>query len=124
MKTSWIIGVVMLWLLILSCEMFASGRPLGVITAEGQNVLTDNGTVSVLQGAASPIQESGSIFTGAWAIMTHVADYLRAFISILLLWSPTVFVGYYLWVWWFICFPVDCAMIFGIVSLVRGVHSA
>ena len=115
MKTSWIIGVVMLWLLILACEMFATG---GVTLGVGA------GVQPTLMGAGMPIAESSSIFTGAWAIMTHVADYLRAFISILLLWAPTVFVGYYLWVWWFICFPVDCALIFGIVSLVRGVHSA
>ncbi len=121
MKTSWIIGVVMLYLLIFACEVFVTGgTTLAGTTSSGvTNIVTDNST-----SLMSPnLQESTNAFTSAWAIATGVARYLSLIIQVLFLWCPTVFSGYMIWFWWFICFPVDCGMIFSIVTIIRGGHS-
>lgn len=120
MKTSWIIGLVMAWLLIFALEMFATGGTSFASTSSGiRNIATENQTALL----APTLQQSTSVFTGAWATITGVADYLRVILNIIFLWCPTVFYGYLLWVWWFICFPVGCGFAASLVFIVRGVHS-
>lgn len=116
MKTSWIIGVMMMYLLIMGLEMWASG---------GTSFSTGNAIANNQSTLMSPtLTESTNIFTGAWAVMNNVAVYIQTVLGIFVLWSPTVFSGYLVWLWWGVCFPVDIGMVFGIVGIVRGVHSA
>ena len=69
------------------------------------------------------IASQSNVITQGVAIVTHIGDYLQAFLEIMFLWSPSVFSGYMIWIYWFICFPVVCAMMYGVVSLIRGVSS-
>ncbi len=122
MKTSWMIGCIMAYLLIFAAEMVATGGTVfNATTASGiSNVAAVNQT-----GLMAPtIQESTNVFTAAWAVIAGVAAYLRLILQMLALWSPTIFVGDYLWFYWFICFPVAAGMVVSIVFIVRGVHSA
>ena len=113
MKSSWIVGVVMFYLLILGLEMMVTDGTLF------SNAVTRNaGTLMQPEIAAS-----GNIVTQAWAVLSNVGEYLKAVVEILFLWSPSVFAGYMIWVYWFICFPISCAMVYGVVSLIRGVGS-
>jgi hypothetical protein len=114
MKTSWIIGIMMMYLIIMGLEMWATGG-----TTFSNNVTTNQSTLT-----QPSMTESSNIFTGAWAVMTGVATYIVSWLGIFVLWSPTVFSGYLIWLWWGICFPVDVGMVFGVVGIVRGVHSA
>jgi len=117
MKTSWIIGVVMLYLIIMGLESWATG---GTTLGSSGNIATSSQSTLM----SPPLAESTNLFSSAWAVVTNVAFYLRDLMGIFILWSPTVFSGYLIWVWWGVCFPVDVAMVFGIVAMVRGVHSA
>ncbi len=121
MKTSWIIGIVMFYLLIFGCEVFATGgTSLGGTTSSNvTNVVTTNQTAFMNPN----FQESTNVFTNAWATATGVASYLTLLVKVLFLWCPTIFSEYGLWVWWFICFPTDCAMIAAIIFIVRGTPS-
>ena len=112
----------MIYLLIFALEMFATGGTVfGAKTSSGiENIATSNQTGLLLP----VVTESTNVFTAAWAEITNVAAYLQVLIGILGLWAPTVFSGYLIWFWWFVCFPVDCGLIASIVFIVRGVHSA
>ncbi len=122
MKSSWVMAIVMLYLVIFACEMFATGGTVfGAVTSSGMhNVATENQSTLIIP----QLTNSGNVITQAWTIITNVGTYLATFIGILFLWAPTVWSGYMAWVYWFICFPVSCMMVFAIVSLARGVHSA
>jgi hypothetical protein len=112
----------MIYLLIFACEMFATGGTVfGAKTSSGiENVVTTNQTALM----APTLQDSTNVFTGAWAAITGVAFYLKVLLGVMFLWAPTVFTGYLIWFWWFICFPIDCGLVASIVFIVRGVHSA
>ena len=117
MKTGWVIGVLMMYLIIMGLEMWASG---GVSFNTGSNVATTNQSTLM----SPQLTESSNIFTGAWAVMNNVATYIVTLVGVFILWSPTVFSGDLLWLWWAVCFPVDVGMVFGIVGMIRGVQSA
>ncbi len=112
----------MAYLLIFACEMFATGGTVfGGATSSGMtNAVTANSTALL----NPTFQESSNLFTAAWAVVTGVANYLVILVSILFLWAPTVFSGYLIWFYWFICFPVSCGFNASLVFIVRGVHSA
>lgn len=113
MKTSWLIGVMMLYMLILGCEMLASGG----------TSLSSNFTSSAGPLLQPSFTSSSTVAAQTWAVLTDIVGYAKALVSAILLWSPTVFTGYLLWFYWFICFPVACAMIFTIISVIRGIGS-
>jgi hypothetical protein len=110
MRTGWIIGVMMFYLVILGLELMATG---GTIFS---NAVT-NAAGTLLQ---PEIASSSNIVTQAWSVLANIGAYASAIVSVVLLWSPTVFAGYMIWFYWFICFPVACAMIYGVVTLIRG----
>jgi hypothetical protein len=102
--------------------MFVTGGvDFGAMTSSNiSNPVADNSSLLM----SPTIAESTNIFTAAWAAITNVASYLSIIIQIIFLWCPTVFSGYLLWFWWIICFPIDVGIVFSIVTIVRGVHSA
>lgn len=112
----------MAWALIFLLEMMATGGTVFSATTSSNmtNPIANNSTLLM----SPTLAESTNIFTAAWAVTTGVANYLKIVIQIIFLWCPTVFSGYMLWFWWLICFPVDVGIVFSIVSIVRGVHSA
>lgn len=114
MKTSWIIGVIMFYLLILGLELMITEGTLF------SNAVTRNvGTLYQPELAAQ-----SNIVTQGIAILSQIGEYIVAVLEVLFLWSPSVFSGYMIWVYWFVCFPVACAMFFGIIlSSIRGVGS-
>lgn len=115
------IAAIMIWFTIFGLEIMATGGSTFASTGSGiNNPVAANS--SILQ--APTIVESTNIFTAAWAVITGVAAYFKMWIQVLFLWCPTVFSGYLLWVYWFICFPFCCGIIFGIVTMLRGVHSS
>lgn len=122
MKTSWIIGVMMAYLVIFAVEMFLTGgTSFGATTSSGiVNTATANQSTLMFP----ELQESTNIFTAAWATLTGLGVYLKLVLQMLVLWSPTLFTGNLLWFWWFVCFPVDVGMVIGLIFVVRGVHSA
>ena len=114
MKSSWVMGIVMMYLLILALEMMVTGGSVfASIPSSNQSIFMQ-----------PDISSSGGVIADLWTIITNVGRYLKVFAEILVLWAPTVFSGYLLWIWWFICFPIDCMMVFAIVTIARGVHSA
>ncbi len=125
MKISWVQGVIMLYLLILGCELMANtgggGVYSGNVSGEFRNVVTEN--QSTLIEPAYSSGSSGGVISNIWTVATNIGPVLATIAGFLVLWSPTVFSGNLLWAWWFICFPTDVAMIFAILAMVRGVHS-
>lgn len=112
----------MAWLLIFSLEMFVTG---GVdFSAVTSSNVTNYAATNTTSFMSPTLAESTNLFTAAWAVITNVGTYLWFILQILFLWCPTVFSGYMLWFWWFVCFPIDVGIVFSIVSIVRGVHSA
>lgn len=110
----------MAWILIFCLEMMATGGVSFSGTSSGiANPVSDNASL-----INPDFSESTNIFVAAWAVVTHVASYLKILVQVLFLWCPTVFAGYMIWFWWLICFPVDVGIVFSLVSIVRGVHSA
>lgn len=111
MKTSWIIGVAMMWLFILFCE-----------------VLATNGTIFNPSGVNSLLSLSIANSSGALAatltFIGNLGNYFLAFIQLVTLYQPTVFSGNYIYMWYMICLPIDIGMIFGVVTILRGVHSS
>ena len=111
MKTSWIIGVAMMWLFILFCE-----------------VLATNGTIFNPSGVNSllsiSIYNSSGIIAATATFFVNLGNYFYAFLQLVTLYQPTVFSGNYIYMWYMICLPIDIGMIFGVVTILRGVHSS
>lgn len=113
----------MAYILIFTCEMFATGgHVFSATTSSNVTSIAANSTAILI---APNVAEGTSWFIAMWATVTHVAAYLKVILQIFYLWCPTVFSDpNMLWFWWCICFPVDCGMVASIVFIVRGVHSA
>jgi hypothetical protein len=110
MKQSWIMGVFMFYLVIFGLETIVTGG-----TVFSNNLTSSAGTL-----IQPSVIGSGNIAAQTWAIMSNIGGYIAAFVAAVFLWSPTVFSGYMVWAYWFICFPIACGMIYGVVSLIRG----
>ncbi len=113
MKTSWVIGVVMMWIVIMGLEMMATG---------GTFFSTSSHTS--LETLAGPILTNLSSSTPAIvSIVTNVGNIFITIIEVAFLYSPTIWTGYWLWVWMVCCLPVGIGMVYGAVSLARGVST-
>ncbi len=112
MKTSWFIGVVAMWLIIMACEMVVVGNSTPAGTSE----------ISVI--ASPPITNLADFVSTAITMATNIGIFFFNLLSMFLLWSPSVFTGNWVWAWWFVCVPIDAGMVFGIVTVLRGVHSS
>ena len=119
MKTSWIIAIVMLWVV-----FFIFGS-----IAEQQNTF---GSSQVSQGQ-SLMQPVGTDITGlnsipvigqAISLITNVWSYLVTFIQMVFLWFPDLWAGSWLWFYFILPFPVSVGLVISIVFILRGVHNA
>lgn len=112
MKQSWIIGTIMLWLLIFTGEMMATGG-----TAFAQ--------ASTLNAVASPafVNQAG-VVSAATSVMNAIGNFFKSLVQIVFLWSPTVFAGNFIWFWEYICLPIAISFIVVIATVIRGVHAS
>ena len=104
MKISYISSVVFLWLI---------GRIL-VGIAEASNA-----PITAADVAALPLQPQGST-----DVITKVWDIILGFFQFIFLWSPTLWTGTWLWVYYFLVISIASAIVFGIILAVRGVGSS
>lgn len=113
MKTSWIIGVITIYLIIMAAELMATnGTAFSASTSENLTTLM------------SPTMANYSSSTSAFAsIVTNVGTYVMTFLQAMFLWSPTIFSGYWIWFWLFICLPVSIGMVLSVVQILRGVRA-
>jgi hypothetical protein len=114
MKQSYVIGIVMLWVMALWL----------CCVAENNNIIGNEQTnlISVLltpQGTdfSNPITAVTSIITDVW-------QYMKVFLQMAVLWFPDLWHGNWIWVWYVICLPLAIGMIFSIVTILRGVHNS
>ena len=112
MKQSWIIGTIMLWLVIFTAELMATG---GSAFAHASD----------LNAVASPafVNQSG-VVSAISSVMTAIGSFFVSLVQIIFLWSPTVFAGSWIWVWEYICLPIAISFIVVIATVIRGVHSS
>ena len=111
MKTSWVIGVLMIYIFIFFCEILVTNGPMF-------NQSSLNPLLSV------SLYNSSGIIASTATFMVNIGNYIYGLIQILTLYQPTVFAGNYFYLWLFLCLPIDIGMIFSIASIIRGVHSS
>lgn len=118
MKTSWIIGIVSLWVV---CYILCS-------VIENTNLFTSEQTgmiQSMLQPEGTEITsiENASSIGQAYSLITNVWSYLISVIKVIFLWFPDLWSGN--WIWFYYCFiaPLSIGLIVSIVFILRGVQS-
>lgn len=110
MKHSWVWGVIAFYLLILGIEMMVTGG--SAFSSTGQ---------SNLEAMMSPtLTNQSGVVAAVWSTATQVASYFITFIQAIFLWSPSIFTGYLVWLWVYICLPTTITMIIGIIIVLRG----
>ena len=102
MKSSWWLGIIMAYMVILGWELVVTGGT----SFSQNNFIAQQTTLSSIP------------------ILGDVISYVSTIGQALLLYSPSIFQGYMLWVWWFVCFPLDVMMVVGIVVVARGGSSS
>jgi hypothetical protein len=101
----------MLWILIFLGEMMATGG-----TAFNTTGFT------YLDALMSPnFTNVASVVSAFWSLITGVAFLLKELVQILFLWSPEVWTGNYIYVWFIICLPLGLSIVLGLVFIMRGV---
>jgi hypothetical protein len=114
MKTSWIIFIVLTYAAI---WWFA-----GIM--QQSNLLNPTSTGGVnIQALGQP---SATNFGGIAAVVSQVVNvwnYLVGFIKMVFLYNPTVWSGYWIYFYYFICLPICIGMVMSIVFILRGVHN-
>ncbi len=66
---------------------------------------------------------SGQV-SAAVTIITNIGNYCVAFLGALFLWSPTIWSGYFVWIWFLVCLPISIGMVFSVITILRGVHAS
>ena len=111
MKQSWIIGVVSMYLVILSSE----------VMARGATILQLNAAFDTL---ASPGFVNNSASTSAASsILAHVGDFFSALVAVVFL-SPSSFPGTWYYFWLLVCFPIAISFVVVVATILRGVHAS
>lgn len=110
MKTSWAIGVIVLYLLVASIAVMIEQT-----TTMNSSVWN---TIGSLMRPA--INTTTTETAGFLSLIGNLGDYLRIFIGALFLYFPSVWDGYLIYFWLFVCVPVSCGMIIAVISLFRG----
>ncbi len=114
MKTSWIIGVFMFYMLIVGIAMMVASTNT-----------PDSDVMSIIDTLIRPsiVNQAGS----ASAFVSFVRDigtYFMAFLGALFLYFPSVWQGHLIWFYYFVCIPVSVGMVLSIVTILRGVHAS
>lgn len=111
MKTSWIIGIMSLYLLILGAELMLT-----------EGTAFSAGTREQMQTLLSPVMANYSNTTTAFAsTIINGGAIIMTFLNAVFLYSPTLFASYGMWFWFYICLPIAVGTIISIVQVFRGV---
>lgn len=117
MKQSWVVGIVMIYVILQGLTMVAQADTTGDSSIWG--VLD-----SVFKYNLSQVQGSGtSLISSLWVPAQVGIAVLMALGNIILLYYPALFSGSYIWFWFIVCLPIAVGFVFTIVTLVRGVPS-
>ena len=111
MKTSWIIFIVFAYLAIFYFAGVAEYSSL-INSQVSQNLYT----------LGTP---TGTNFLGTLTSqISAVWDYMVVFIKMIFLWNGTLWVGSWLWFYYFVCLPICIGVVMSIVFILRGVHNS
>ena len=110
MKTSWIIGIFMFYLI------------LAALAVMIEQTTTMNSTVlgSIASLLRPTVTNVAGETIGFISFVTNIGSYIMAFIRALFLFFPSVWTGYLYWFWLFVCVPISVGMILSIVIILRG----
>ena len=111
MKTSWLIFMIFAYIAI----FYFAG------VAEYANLMNAT-TVANIQALAQPtgtnwLLQGISQISAAW-------DFFVNLIKMLFLWNGTLWVGSWLWFYYFVCLPLCAGIVLSLVFILRGVHSS
>jgi hypothetical protein len=110
-KTSWIIFIVFVY-----ASIFYFG---GV--AEYNNLFTP----AIASNFKALLTPTGTNFFVAGVMeIVNVWDFVLNLIKMIGLWNGTLWVGSWLYFYWFVCLPVAIAMVVTLVFVLRGVHNS
>jgi hypothetical protein len=84
------------------------------------NLLANAKTVSDMQSLGQP---TGTDFNLV-SFVTTVWSYMKVFIPMIFLYNATVWSGYWIWFYFFVCLPICVGMVFSIVTIMRGSSSS
>ncbi len=80
------------------------------------------GSISLLQGAFQfTTIDHSNIITIATSFVSNILPAITGLLSIIFLWFPTVWEGYFIWFWYLICVPLGAGMCWAIMIILRGV---
>lgn len=119
MKTSWVIGLVFLFILMQILTSIAIGSDT-LLPATGGDFNT--GQLDTLMKPSgfdfsNPLVAVYSVVKGVWSFFV-------AFINMLFWNYPTLFTGNWIYVKWLVFMPISGAMVFSIIVIMRGSSSA
>lgn len=110
MKTSWIIGVVMWWIVGYICA--------SIIQANNAFGSTQTSLIKALFTPA--ISDSSNALITVFA---NIGTYIKGFFQLLFLYFPSVWVGQWVWIWFIFAVPIAIGIIMTIVFIMRGVSN-
>lgn len=117
MKQSWVVGIVMLYVILQGLTMIVQASTTG-----------DSGVWNILDGVfkynLSQVQGSStSLISSIWVPAQVGISVLMTFLSVIMLYYPALFHGNYIWFWFVICLPISVGFVISIVTTIRGVAS-
>jgi hypothetical protein len=114
MRSSWFHSVAMLYIVLFGLEMMMTGGSMFDPTAR-----------NALAGAVSPTITNYSNSTSAIiSTVTNIGIWVIWISSMIFLWAPTIWTGYWVWFYLVICLPISIAFIAGLVFALRGIGSS
>jgi len=115
MKTSLIIGVISLWVILTLLSNVAE-----------QTALMGTGETATLQSFMQPKgTDFSNVITGTVSIVTNIWQYMKLIIQVMFLWYPTVWSGSWsMMIYLCLFLPVGIGLVFSIVTILRGVGSS
>lgn len=118
MKQSWLVGLLMAYILIMGIGMMVQSQ-----------TSPDASIVEVIRSMGMPNMRgyNSSIISGLSGAIFGAGDIIRlvqGLIYMSLLYFPALFQGYYVWVWWILCMPIAVSTwIAGLMAIFRGTPS-
>ena len=111
MKTSWIIFIVTAYVAIFYFAGVAeyANQMNAALATRFYNLGTPEGTNWVLQGVSQIVK---------------VWDYIKVVIQMVFLWNGTLWTGYWLYFYYFVCVPICLGFVASVLFILRGVHSS
>lgn len=114
MKTSWLIGMMLIWVIFQMLASIAEGNSTPLATTGG------NVNTTTLNSLMTPEFEDSNVATSLWTVGKNMAQYFTTFLNLLSWNYPTLFSGSWVYVrYLLVCF--SCGIAFSIFVIARGV---